>query len=162
MTSIEHQSTLSCLLCGGVLPSNDEVFVSHIRDHHRAYININLLYEAAGLDHEGIPKVLQFIVALKNGEAYKENIKEYIEPQDIVEVIEEKDDKEIENEVNLLNLSDCQENSQWQSEYPVELDNDNKVKEEVKNINTDDKKEPHASTGDLKEDQGADTKIKDY
>ena len=65
--------TLSCLLCGGVLPSvPEDVYLCHLRDHHRTYFNCQWLYSAAFLDAEGMEKTQKYIISLTGGEQVEE------------------------------------------------------------------------------------------
>ena len=55
---------LQCVLCKGMLPAvrdDDDVFLSHMRDQHRVYVNQSFLFSASFLDQEGIKKATNFI-----------------------------------------------------------------------------------------------------
>ena len=67
MSTISHPPVFSCLLCGGVLPSAlDDLFVSHVREQHRAYFNMEFLHAAFFLDGEELKKTKEFIESLTN------------------------------------------------------------------------------------------------
>merc|ERR1712035_281696 len=43
MKSIE---TTKCLFCDGYIPASyDQVYINHMNDHHRAFVNIEFLYQ---------------------------------------------------------------------------------------------------------------------
>ena len=66
-------ATIPCLLCGGVLPSvPEDVYLCHLRDHHRTYFNCQLLFSAAFLDPEGMEKTQKYVISLTRGEDVEE------------------------------------------------------------------------------------------
>ena len=73
--SITTQPDLfSCLLCGGILPSlMDNVFLGHMKEQHRAFINMEFFFAAFFLDQEGMEKTKGFMESLRCGSKVNQN-----------------------------------------------------------------------------------------
>jgi len=53
-----------CMLCGGLIPAKyDTVYLNHMNDHHRAFVNIDFLFHASLLS---VDKLAQLRDAIKN------------------------------------------------------------------------------------------------
>ena len=53
---------IRCVLCQGTLPGvQDEVFLAHMRDHHRAFHNMDFMFAASSLTEENIAVTLDFM-----------------------------------------------------------------------------------------------------
>ena len=80
-----------CVLCRGILPAEkDGVFLSHMRDQHRVYVNQNLLYSASFLDDQGIQKTTEFINTYTDKSRESDGNKNDIVSNDILEITETK------------------------------------------------------------------------
>ena len=62
MSGLSGLSLVQCILCRGSLPGvQDEVFLAHMRDQHRAYFNLDFMFAAFFLTEEKIGDTLDFM-----------------------------------------------------------------------------------------------------
>merc|ERR1712243_47783 len=105
-------SFVRCLLCQGALPpTQDEGVIEHFQDQHRAYFNIDFLFNSSFLDEKDISKTLGFIISLNCVDKEKQSPAQ--SGPDLVEVAT--------NESNICKVHE---------DNPVEDENLNKSKEE--------------------------------
>ena len=62
---------VKCVLCKVLLPtttSNDEqdILLTHMKEHHRVFVNIPFIISACFLDQEGIEATMAFITSRTN------------------------------------------------------------------------------------------------
>ena len=74
---------VECILCRGLLPtSNDEqdILLTHMKEHHRVFVNIPFIISACFLDQEGIKATLAFITSRTN------SVENMVEDSDPIEM----------------------------------------------------------------------------
>ena len=103
---------IRCVLCQGTLPGvQDEVFLAHMRDHHRAFHNMDFMFAASSLTDENIGLTLEFINMTNNDKTLEnetsiDTFKETkFEPSEVSEDIYDFPEKEEEILQNLRNES---------------------------------------------------------
>ena len=75
---------IRCMLCQGTLPGvQDEVFVAHMRDHHRTFHNMDFMFAASFLTEENIENTVDFMKMNNNNEPLDD--KEHIVETDAIE-----------------------------------------------------------------------------
>ena len=61
---------VECVLCRGLLPtSNDEqdILLTHMKEHHRVFVNIPFIISACFLDQEGIEATVSQLLRPEGG-----------------------------------------------------------------------------------------------
>ena len=62
MTVVTTTTVTNCMFCDGVIPANyDDVYVKHMNDHHRAFVNIELLFWISLSDSDGQDNLLNML-----------------------------------------------------------------------------------------------------
>ena len=57
------KGTLSCLLCAGLLPKDEEEVVEqHMKDHHRVFTNMTLVVASSKLEENQLAVVTKMVV----------------------------------------------------------------------------------------------------
>jgi len=100
MSSSPDSSLFSCLLCGGILPSTlDDVFLAHMNDQHRAYLNTQFFYSACFLDGESLAKTIQFMESLRTGVGEESTADALISQEPIEEDVNNMNEGEMHEEM---------------------------------------------------------------
>ena len=101
---------IRCVLCQGTLPGvQDEVFVAHMRDHHRTFHNIDFMFAASCLTEENIENTVDFMKMNNNNEPLddkehivetnaKETKKEFLQSEDTFNKRDDDNAQGIKNE----------------------------------------------------------------
>ena len=107
---------IRCVLCQGTLPGvQDEVFLAHMRDHHRAFHNMDFMFAASFLTEENMEITVNFMNAnnneytLENGNSNNTNEEtkcEVFKTDDTPNIHDTKDEKlqTQENETKEINI----------------------------------------------------------
>ena len=65
---------IRCVLCQGTLPGvQDEVFLAHMRDHHRTFHNMDFMFAASFLTEENIEHTVDLMRMNNNNENLDDN-----------------------------------------------------------------------------------------
>ena len=60
MDYITDNPVTNCMFCGGFIPGKyDLVYINHMNDHHRAFVNIELLFYLSFLDGQKLETLFE-------------------------------------------------------------------------------------------------------
>ena len=112
---------IRCVLCQGTLPGvQDEVFLAHMRDHHRTFHNMDFMFAASFLTEENIEITVDFMKMNNNNETPDDN-----EP--LVDVKETKYEL-LESKDTFNNHESDNENTQTLVNGTIEITKDEDIK----------------------------------
>ena len=105
-----ESEVVQCVLCRGMLPADTEdVFLSHMRDQHRAYVNLSFIFKICFLDEKGMKKTTEFITALTSsagaaGKGDEDDIEDFNNTNENIDIYKS-DISTVESDIHKIDFS---------------------------------------------------------